>query len=273
MNLKSLAGVVLLTASTVSSHAALVAHYTFDETSGTTAADSAGGDQNATTNQGTVSWVAGKIGGAVSMNGTASMQAMDALGPGTTAFTISAWVNLNELPAYKGIFSARNVNWGLNINQLPASAGPAFDYRFANTGGAGSQGLDSDANSAVIGQWTHLAMTWEGNGTTMLGEIFLNGVKLTGAGQSTTTAAATYPTWGANDRWNIGDDPCCGGRELNALYDDIAVWNEKLTDGQIAQIFAGGNAGLNAAAAIPEPGAPVLGLFGALLVFLRRRRA
>ena len=128
--LKTLLGLSIL-GSTALSQATLVAHYKFDEGSGTTATDSAGGDQNAATNQGTIGWTpTGKIGGALDLPGNASLQVADAIGAGATAFTLSVWVNMDDNPGYDGIFSARDTeNWGLNVNGGSA-ANLAFDYRF-----------------------------------------------------------------------------------------------------------------------------------------------
>ncbi|MGJ8698153.1 MAG: LamG domain-containing protein [Verrucomicrobiaceae bacterium] len=273
MNTKQLLALIGATSTITAglSNAALVAHYKFDEGSGTTAADSAGGDQNAATNQGTVGWLTGgKIGGALDLPGNASMQAADAIGAGATAFTISIWVNMDDTPGYDGIYSARNTeNWGLNVNGGNAAA-LAFDYRYDNPpiNGGGSQGLDSPAGSAVVGTWHHVAMTWATDGVNSSGAIYLDGVNV---GTAPTNAAIEYS--GHLSTWNIGDDPCCGGRELNAQLDDLAVWDEALSDAQIAQIFNGGNAGLDAPTALTVP-EPATGLLSALaaLTLLRRRR-
>ena len=247
------------------SHAALVAHYKFDDGSGSVALDSAGGDQNATTNQGTVSWGSGVIGGAIDLPGNASLQAADAIGAGATAFTISAWVNMDDTPAYDGIYAARAENMGLNV-EGGSSANLHFDVRYDNESG-GSQGIDTANGSVVTGTWHHIAMTWT-SGSTSGGNVYLDGVNV---GSAPTNAATTYQ--GHLSTWNIGDDPCCGGRELNAQLDDLAVWDEALTEAQIGLIYSGGNAGLDAptALAVPEPSSALLGLIGALGLLRRRR--
>ena len=76
----------------------LVALYTFDEGSGSTAQDSATneGFQTAQQNQGTIGWTTeGVIGGALDLPGDASLQAADAIGEGATALTIAVWVNMD----------------------------------------------------------------------------------------------------------------------------------------------------------------------------------
>ncbi len=254
------------------SQAALVAHYTFDEGSGTTAADSAGGDQNASTNQGTVGWSAGKIGGALDLPGNASMTAADALTTGATALTISGWVNMDDTPGYDGIFQSRGPSgevWGLNVRGGSA-ADERIDFRFPNEGG-GSAGYGTANGSIATGTWYHLAMTWTSDGVNSTGLTYLDGILV-----STQTSAANNVTlsYTSYTSWNIGDDQCCGGRELNAQLDDIAVWDEVLSPTQILAIKNGGDAGLNAPealAAVPEPSTSLLGALAALALLRRRR--
>lgn len=245
--------------------AALVAHYKFDDGTGSTALDSAGGDQNATQNQGTIGWTgSGKIGGALDLPGTASLQAADAIGEGATAYTISLWINMDDTPAYDGIYTARNENMGINV-EGGSSANLHGDFRYDNSPGGGSQGVDSDNGSLVVGTWHHMAITWAADKS---GSIYLDGLKV---GSQPASTAAIYE--GHLSTWNIGDDPCCGGRELNAQLDDLAVWDEKLSDADIEAIFNGGNNGLDAPTAltVPEPSSALLGLVGALGLLRRRR--
>ncbi|YCM43841.1 LamG domain-containing protein [Verrucomicrobiaceae bacterium 227] len=269
--LKTLLGLSIL-GSTALSQATLVAHYKFDEGSGTTATDSAGGDQNAATNQGTIGWTpSGKIGGALDLPGNASLQVADAIGAGATAFTLSVWVNMDDNPGYDGIFSARDTeNWGLNVNGGSA-ANLAFDYRFDNPGVStgGSAGVDSPNGSAIVGTWHHIAMTWATDGTTGTGVAYLDGVQV-----ATAPGGIESVYSGHLSTWNIGDDPCCAGRELNAQLDDLAVWDEALSPADIAKITAGGNNGLDAPsalAAVPEPSTSLLGALAALALLRRRR--
>lgn len=232
----------------------LVALYRFDEVSGTSAVDSATleGIQTANQNQGTIAWTPGLIGGALDLNGSSSLQAPDAVGEGATAFTISAWVNMDNTPGYDGIYSARNTeNWGLNV-EGGSTENLHYDYRFDNApiDGGGSQGVDSPNGSAIVGQWQHLAMTWfvvddgEGNLSTA-GDIYLDGVDIGDAPNNATTFYSGFLS-----TWNIGDDPCCGGRELDAQLDELAVWNVALSAGEINTIYTNGLNGIGLQAPI-----------------------
>jgi hypothetical protein len=99
------AGAAELTGTTASATAAdlpaAAAHWTFDEGSGISAADSSGNGRTATL-QGAASWETGKVGThSLSLtaggNATASGAALDT----AKAFTVGAWVNLAQLGGYQ----------------------------------------------------------------------------------------------------------------------------------------------------------------------------
>lgn len=229
----------------------MVALYRFDEGSGTSAVDSAvlEGIQTANQNQGTIGWTTGLVGGALDLDGSSSLQAPDAIGEGAEAFTISVWVNLDGNPGYDGIYAARDTeNWGLNV-EGGSAANLHFDFRYDNppVGSGGSQGVDSANGTAIADDaaagnngWQHLAMTWTAVTPTNGGfrDIYLNGVDVGGAND---TVASEYS--GYLSTWNIGDDPCCGGRELDAQLDELAVWNVALSASEIMTIYNDGISG------------------------------
>ena len=81
---------------TSTARADLVAHWRFDETSGTIAHDASGNGHDGTIT-GDPKWGGGKIGGALEFNGTGDvveLGAFDVVGPG---ITIAAWLKPNSL--------------------------------------------------------------------------------------------------------------------------------------------------------------------------------
>ena len=177
--------------------------------------------------------------------------------------TMSAWVNPNTDGGYKGIYAGRDSpgNWGLNIESGHG------DFRF--TAGGASHGVDSPDNSIVAdGGWYHMAITWESDGVNKTGIAYLNGVPI---GTAPGHINATYVS--PDGFYNIGDDPCCGGREFNGQIDDITVWNEALTGEDILTIYEAGLSGMDAPTAlvIPEPASFVLTVMGLLCLALYGR--
>ncbi len=216
----------------------LVAHYTFDEGSGTIAMNSAavGDGSDAAQNQGTINWstTGQRIGGAsLDLDGGSSLLAPSPMPDGATGMTISVWVNPDASGQFEGIYVGRENpgNWGVNIQ------GTQADVRFAKLDG-GSEGVDTDADSVTPdGGWYHIVLTWASTGDASFGAVYLNGVQV-----KTTTAARsdfTQPTQG----FFIGDDPCCPGREFDGQIDDLAVFSRALSSEEIANVYAGGQRG------------------------------
>jgi hypothetical protein len=233
--------------------AELVAHYKFDDEVGDTAIDSAtaDGSQDAVQNQGDIGWTPigeGRIGGALDLDGTSSLQAVDAVTSSATAFTISVWFNPRvDNPGYDGIYMARNENWGIAY-EGSAQVDNNIDYRIDNDPGGGSLGFDSADGSITPGNWYHMALTWTTDGSFATGKAYLNGT-LVNSIDSTTNPSITTTYTGHLSTWNIGDDPCCGGREINAQIDDLAVFNTALDDAGILQIYNWGLVGKDATGA------------------------
>ncbi len=230
----------------------LVALYTFDETSGTTAKDSAimDGIQDAEQNQGAVAWSPdGRIGGALDLGNTSSMLAPDALPAATPAFTMTGWVWPRATGGYFGIYATRvvngmpNLNWGLNIELAPLHG----DLRFATGDAVTGASAGIDTPDIPLNAWSHLAITWTTDGVTATGKGYLNGVLIG------TMATGLNPVYASVGTYNIGDDPCCGGRELNGLIDDVSVWNVALSDEDIRAIYLNGLAGVGVPPTEPVP--------------------
>lgn len=225
----------------------LVAYYSFDEGSGSSAADHAinDGAQDALRVQGTVAWDRSdpRIGSsALSLDGSTSLRADDAIGAGATAFTISVWFKpAAEDPGYDGIFMARNENWGLAYVGSDA-ASDRMDYRIDNNPNAGSSALVSADGSITVGQWHHAAMTWSTDGSTATARAYLDGVLISSTDSTVHSSMAKIYT-GYLSTWNIGDDPAASGREINSVIDDLAVFSEELTPQRVARIHSEGAAG------------------------------
>ncbi len=101
------------------------AHWTFDDGSGTIAADSSGNGHNGTLGAG-VSWVAGNVGsGAISLAGT-STGVVTVTGPVVNtagSFTVSAWVDLASISGYQTVVSIAGTNvagFYLGLRATPA---------------------------------------------------------------------------------------------------------------------------------------------------------
>lgn len=257
-----------------------VAHYTFDEGlndySIDTAIDSANGNNGVWQNTDTegLSYTTGQIGGAVSLRGNGddyfvipSIPQIDGIEPtpaGTAVLgvgiTVSAWmyVDENAPSGYKGVFKSREVT---DLSSAGEQSGQ--DWGLAWEGGdhidariSGSQS-DSNADSITRNQWHHVAMVW-GNVDSEAAFIppsqivYVDGVRQDALIEDTGIWQII-----SSGSWLIGEDTCCGGREINGLLDDLAMFDVAMSDAQISTLYNNGLQGIDAAGnntGIIEPG-------------------
>lgn len=254
-------------------NAALLAHYTFDDASGTTAADSvrgAGGIATFNTAGGnTANWVTGRIGGAIDLDGANDyFHAFDPITTDLANYSVSTWIQRDGGAAWQTFLASwGSAATGSHLFTLNNDALQHYMY-----GGTGALFSDSKGSIAVNSGWNHVAMTY--NGTTNTQTLYLNG-----------TAFAAKP--GAPSTMNAGDGNATMGigaklvtngtvavapgdtpGYFNGKIDDLAMWDETLTSTQISNIYTQGLSGVSA---VPEPSAALLGGLS-LLALLRRRR-
>ena len=147
------------------------AHWTFDEGTGTTAADSSGNGHTATLGAG-ATWTAGNVGtNAISLTGTATGVAT-ATGPVVNTagnFTVSAWVKLASLSGYQTVVSIAGTNVAGFFLQLRGDTG-TFAFSRLPSDAAGRRCLcriDQLHRSSALGI-TLSALTTQRSGTLTL---------------------------------------------------------------------------------------------------------
>ena len=103
----------------------LVGHWKFDETNGTTAHDSSGNEYNAIlygTSNGSVSWVDGKVGGAIDLDGSNDYLAIETLKYNQAgqipAVSISVWFKTSKSTEAYIVSYDRSENWRLSLGGL-----------------------------------------------------------------------------------------------------------------------------------------------------------
>ncbi len=218
--LVSLALVLNLVGICTAQDPALVGWWKFDEGSGAIAQDSSGNGNDGTLN-GPVKWVEeGKINGALAFTGPYNyVQVKDSPSLDMTQrITIAAWIN----PSWTGN----------NRIMQKSSGGGDNQYRLLKEWGNNMvfhlPGLSPDRLEFVglppIGEWTHLAATYDGS----MMKVYYNGIV---AGEQASTGQL-----GVSDgTLTIGTkhETAPAGDEYNGMLDDVRIYNRALSASEI----------------------------------------
>jgi hypothetical protein len=194
-----------------------VAGYSFDEPSGSTAADASGKGNTGTLTAATR--VPGKYGGALSFNGFSSwvtVAGSNSLNL-TAAMTLEAWVKPAALGGWEAVLLKEASN-GLDY-ALYANESPSRPSGFANISGADREAYGTGA--LPVNTWSHLAATYDGATLKMYVNANLVGSTILSGPIRTSTNALRI---GGDSIW---------GEYFNGLIDEVRVYSRALQPGEI----------------------------------------
>ncbi|MEK7952002.1 LamG-like jellyroll fold domain-containing protein [Luteolibacter soli] len=223
--------------------AALISHYTFDETSGTTAVDKGSAGANGTIGANVTLGAAGKFGTAFTFHNDATQAGIVDMENATTfaainasqAVTISVWL--------KWATSTANRDTAVFLGSNAASdryldVGTTGGTNTANLGGVFGRTRAATTFPDLIrgaalndGQWHHVAYT--ANATTDVTQIYIDGV-LAG---STTTPLFTFPAFNNFEVGRLGRSAPTDA--YDGSVDELRIYDSVLTAGEIASLAQG----------------------------------
>ncbi len=204
---------------------ALVDYWQFDETSGSTAADSVGSWDGTLANGAT--WAAGKINNAVSLNGTSSSYVSFPSGfvSALTDYSIAGWFKLNSVSAWTRIF---DFGTGTSVNMfLTPSAGSAIRFAITTGSGSGEQRIDGTSIPST-GVWHHFAVTLSGT----VGILYVDGVEV-GRNSNMTLEPSSL---GNTTQNYIGKSQYTADPYLNGLVDDLRIYDYSLNASDVSSL-------------------------------------
>ncbi|MFI6785597.1 beta-L-arabinofuranosidase domain-containing protein [Micromonospora sp. NPDC050276] len=207
-----------------------VAHYLFNETSGTTATDATGNGRTATL-AGGAGWTAGRTGNAVNLTGAgAYVQLPAGILAGASAFSFACWVRIDTATNWTRVFDFGS---GTGVNMFLAARNGAGLPRFAitTTGAGGEQRIDGPT-ALPVSAWTHLAVTQTGN----LGVLYVNGAEVARNSSLTLRPSAL----GATTVNRIGRSQYAGDPTLDAAVDSARIHARALTAAEVANLHTTG---------------------------------
>lgn len=206
----------------------LLAYYRFDETSGTTAADSSGNGQTASLSGG-ATFSAGIQGNAVTLNGTSQYVSVPSgLLSNAASFSVSAWVKLTSSPTWCRLFDFGS---GTTAYMFLSPNSGSATTRFAITSaGLGQEQQVNTTSPLPTGSWEHVVVTLSGSTAT----LYLQGVSVaqnTSMTLTPTSLGSTPQTWIGRSQY--GSDPY-----LNGQIDNFRVYGRALTPSEVRELYS-----------------------------------
>ena len=224
---------------------------------------------------------------AATLNGTASLTGTGYLGSAGGALDTSASITMDAavVPAGTHLDDAFNNNsmavsfWQFNIANQNSSA-----FWIHSPSVAGERGFQAHTpwgNGTIFfdqagccanpqrvttsgssnGVWQHLVFQRDAAGVR---EIWIDGVQAALSHGDPAAALAAF-----NGVITIGAEGNTLNNSFNGQIDEFAIWSTPLSSADIQALAAGGS---TTSILVPEPSSALLGLFGAGLLFFRRRR-
>jgi uncharacterized protein len=202
--------------------------YRFDETSGTSAADSFGSGRTGTLSA-SASWTAGRAGGAVNLNGSNGYVSLPAgIVNGVTDATIATWVRLDTVTSWSRVFDLGG-GTGSYLFLTPRSSGGTARFAITTSGAGGEQQINAPA-ALPTGVWTHVAVTQAGN----LAILYVNGAEVARNASVTLRAGGL----GASSQNWLGRSQYSGDPYLDGQLDDFRIYARALSATEVAALAA-----------------------------------
>ena len=204
----------------------LIGYWRFDESSGTIAADNAGGDNDGTLIGDDLVWTAGRAGGALSFPGLPNDACVEfpTTGMSATAGTVAMWGLLADpQPETDGryFFGHTTQPQFNNRIQIYMQEGTT-PSTLLDIGLGDAHALDTDIMEMPLEEWIHVALTWD------LGRyfVYVNGEEVS---NGTYTGLSDLETFA-----NIGNDGSSGPYEaFGGLLDEVRLYDHALNADEI----------------------------------------
>jgi hypothetical protein len=203
--------------------------WNFNEGSGCLANDLYGGNNGTlASNCPTISpsWVVGKIGDALSFNGTSNnVLVNDSVNLNfTTSMSVSVWIKWNVSPS-TGAPYATIVNKNGDRQYRLQHNGTNTNFEFGIKTNIADAYVTS-LTSPSAGVWYHLVGTWDGS----LIKLYINGVLEKTGTRTGTIPSSTIPV-------KIGSSSS-NARWFNGIIDEVNLWDRALTQEEVTEVYS-----------------------------------
>jgi hypothetical protein len=209
----------------------LVGYWKMDDNTGATAIDSSGNNLTTSAFTGNVAWVGGKFGSGLDFDGTDDVVRVvetptTDFGATTDSYSLSIWVNTDNLAANAEIFSKRTGTTYPSRFIITSTESITFEIGHGST--------KSTLNSTISltpGSWYHLAVVRDVATDSL--SLYINGELNARVTDSTTQSVAN------NDDWSLGN----GGTsytsaDFSGSLDEARLYNRALSQADVGRLYS-----------------------------------
>ncbi|MBN2377692.1 MAG: LamG domain-containing protein [Sedimentisphaerales bacterium] len=199
---------------------ALVAHWGFDQSQGSSALDSVGGNNGDLNEQPLWRAGLGKIGGALEFNGSSDCVSVanEAVFDLRDQIAVAAWVKVRAFDTDGVIIAKGSDGWGLRCDSANRT------FRFAC--GAGPEMSVAGTGSVGVDQWHHVVGVYDGQEIRLYVDGFLNNSR-EASGEIGTNDIGVC----------IGGDQQMSGCSFNGMIDDVRIYNRGLNLAEVRSVM------------------------------------
>ncbi|WP_425399780.1 LamG-like jellyroll fold domain-containing protein [Aeoliella sp.] len=196
----------------------LVGHWKFNETSGSTLADSSPNGNDATFNTGTPSWVSGVRSGGLQFNGSNDADTDASFDPPATG-SVAFWYRFSDAPSGAQQLLGTSGDW-----RIRTDSGGAI---YIDLGGDGvASGCQTPSGSADAGAWHHLVAIYDDEDDEF--KVYLDGGLVASGSMTVTDQSAATLSLGARTG---------SSERFNGALDDVRVYNYEISETEVAELY------------------------------------
>jgi glucose/arabinose dehydrogenase len=204
----------------------LVAHWSFDEGSGTTAADRSGNGHTGTFQYG-AAWAAGaqcKLGACVSLDGIDDyVRVLDAASLKLAGdVTVSAWIKPTAVGTDRSVVSKR---YEFELGAIDKAT--PYPLRWTHKTPSGTVVTGTLTTSTDVNQWHHVVLVRNGAAKEIRG--YEDGTLNVTSAYATAPGTSTYHV-------NIGRNPG-GGQHFKGLIDEVRIYSRALSPAEVKALY------------------------------------
>lgn len=214
-----------------------IAHYAFEEGSGTVAGDSSGNGNNGIINGG-ATWTTGKVGGGLGFDGVNDYVAIPLINNDEVSAGAWFYKNANDTTRNDAIFSGFRNNANLQLREgfelrFPSSNPNTIEFVLVTQDGSGNRTTRTARKNLLnsVGIWYHAMGTYDK--TTGQQRLYINGqlvhTVIHPAGNTAVPLTYYSDMRIGHSRVNVG--------YFNGVIDDVRLYNQPLSDQEIRTLY------------------------------------